>query len=69
MPGRLYDRREVLRLVEEEGAQLVEVLPRPEYEELHLAGAISLPLAELDERAHEVLDPARPVVVYCNGFL
>jgi rhodanese-related sulfurtransferase len=48
------------------GAQLVEVLPRPEYEELHLPGALSLPLKELDrERADGMLERARAVLVYC----
>jgi rhodanese-related sulfurtransferase len=47
------------------GAQLVEVLPAEEYEELHLPGAISLPLKELDAQAAEHLDRNRPVVVYC----
>ena len=45
------------------GAQLVEVLPAQEYEELHLPGAISLPLKELDAPAGERLDRGRPVVV------
>jgi CBS domain-containing protein len=30
----------------------------------HIAGAVNVPLAELD-RAGELLDPGRPVVVYC----
>jgi rhodanese-related sulfurtransferase len=47
------------------GAQLVEVLPAQEYEELHLLGAVSLPLKELDAQAAERLDRGRPVVVYC----
>jgi rhodanese-related sulfurtransferase len=47
------------------GAQLVEVLPAEEYEELHLPGAISLPLKELDAQAAERLDRELPVVVYC----
>jgi rhodanese-related sulfurtransferase len=47
------------------GAQLVEVLPAEEYEELHVPGAISLPLKELDAQAAERLDRERPVVVYC----
>ncbi len=46
------------------GAQLVEVLPAPEYAEEHLPGAISLPLKQLDATAAR-LDPDRPVVVYC----
>jgi rhodanese-related sulfurtransferase len=48
------------------GAQLVEVLPRDEYEELRLPGALHLTLKELDaERAGELLDRSRAVVVYC----
>jgi rhodanese-related sulfurtransferase len=57
------DREDVQRLVEE-GAQLIEVLPGEEYETEHLPGAMSVPLAELASRAHE-LDRARPVVTYC----
>jgi rhodanese-related sulfurtransferase len=59
------DRHELQRLVREEGAQLVEVLPKEEYEEEHLPGAISLPLRRLDREARDVLDPDRPVIVYC----
>lgn len=48
------------------GAQLLEVLPRDEYEELHLPGALHIPLKELDaERAGALLDRSRAVVVYC----
>ena len=48
------------------GAQLVEVLPRDEYDELHLPGALHLPLKELDaERTGALLDRTRAVVVYC----
>ena len=61
-------REDVLRLVAQ-GAQLVEVLPREEYEELHLAGAISIPLNEIGERARRELDGAAPVVTYCHDFV
>ncbi len=47
------------------GAQLAEALPREEYDEGHLPGAISLPLRELTPGRAEHLDRARPVVVYC----
>jgi len=46
-------------------AQIVEVLPRPDYEKLHIPGAISLPLAELNARTAKRLDRGRDVVVYC----
>jgi rhodanese-related sulfurtransferase len=61
------DRDEVRRLVGE-GAQLVEVLPRPEYEEEHLPGAINLPLKELNRETARQLDRGRPVIVYCNDY-
>ena len=57
--------REELRGLLDAGAELVEVLPREEYEEEHLPGAINLPLKELSRRTASVLDPTRPVVVYC----
>lgn len=47
------------------GAQLVEVLPRPEYEAEHLPGAINIPLRDLDREAARRLRRDAPVVVYC----
>ena len=58
------ERNELLVLLDG-GAQLVEVLSRGEYDEEHLPGAIHLPLKSLTADAAQVLDPARPVVVYC----
>jgi rhodanese-related sulfurtransferase len=46
-------------------AQLVEVLPEPEYAEMHLPGAISVPLKQLTAQTTAVLNRQRPVVVYC----
>jgi len=57
-------RDEVGRLVEA-GAQLVEVLPRDEFDDEHLPGAISLPLKSLTAGTSAVLDRSRPVIVYC----
>lgn len=47
------------------GAQLVEVLPRDEFEEEHLLGAVHLPLKALTAASASVLDRGRPVIVYC----
>jgi rhodanese-related sulfurtransferase len=55
---------ELERLVSE-GAQLLEVLPREEYDEGHLPGAINLPLKQLTADTAAVLAPERPVIVYC----
>ena len=51
------------------GAQLVEVLPRDEYEEEHLPGAINIPLKQFDAPGVSRLDRSRPVVIYCFDFL
>lgn len=62
------DRNEVRRLIEQDHAQVVEVLPREEYEWAHLAGALNVPLKHLDRQTVSGLDRARPVIVYCNDF-
>src|SRR5437660_333270 len=49
----------------ERGAQLVEALPYEEYQELHLPGAVHIPLKELDAEHARRLDRDRPVIVYC----
>jgi rhodanese-related sulfurtransferase len=60
-------RNEVQRLLHE-GAQLVEVLPREEYEEEHLPGAVNLPLKELNRETAKQLDRDRAVIVYCHDY-
>ena len=62
---REIQREEVRRLVTA-GAQLVDVLPRAEYETEHIAGAINIPLKELNRETAAKLDPGRPVIVYCH---
>ena len=57
--------RDDVLVLAEGGAQLVEVLPADEYEEEHLPGALQLPLKRLTAATARVLDPGRPVVVYC----
>jgi len=65
VPG-VIDRDELRRLLDTENPQLVEVLPKEEYDEEHLLGAVHLPLKQLDARAAAAaLDANRPVVVYC----
>ena len=57
-------RDEVQRLVRDEAAQMVEVLPPPEFEGEHIEGAINIPLKSLSERTTSSLDKDRPVIVY-----
>ena len=67
MPTAIF-RDGVRRLVQEEGAQLVDVLPREEYEEEHLPAAINLPLKELDRETIAQLNRDAPVIVYCHDY-
>ena len=62
--AREIDREQVRRLMAQ-GAQVVDVLPAQEYGEDHLPGAINLPLRQIETEASRVLDPSRPVIVYC----
>jgi rhodanese-related sulfurtransferase len=62
------ERQELQRLLGEEQAQLVEVLPQDEYEDEHLPGAINIPLKTLDADATRQLDPRKPVIVYCYDY-
>ena len=63
MPTSIF-REEVQSLIQDEAAQLVEVLPPAEYEEQHIQGALSIPLKDLEKKAAELLAKDRPVVVY-----
>jgi rhodanese-related sulfurtransferase len=63
MPNKV-DREEVRRLMDE-GGQLVEVLPPPEYAFMHPKGAVNLPLKDMHAANVQGLDRTRPVIVYC----
>jgi rhodanese-related sulfurtransferase len=56
---------EGMRQLMNQGAQVVDVLPAREYGEDHLPGAVNLPLRRIETEARRVLDPDRPIVVYC----
>ena len=58
---------EVQRLIAD-GAQLLDVMSRSEYEESHLPGAIHISLKELDETSAARLDRDRPVIAYCYDY-
>ena len=66
MPTAIF--KDEVRELLEEGAQLVEVLPRKEYEEEHLPGAINIPLKELDRETTARLQRDTPVIVYCHDY-
>jgi rhodanese-related sulfurtransferase len=48
---------------------IVNVLARAAFEEGRIPGSLSLPLADIPERAHALLpDRERSIVVYCASF-
>ncbi len=57
-------REEVQRLIRDEGALVIEVLPQAEYQDEHIGGAINIPLKALDVDSSSGLDKARPLIVY-----
>jgi rhodanese-related sulfurtransferase/predicted transcriptional regulator len=59
-------RDELLRRVRDGRALVIDVRPAEEYRSGHIAGARSIPLAELDRRLRQL--PARKeIVAYCRG--
>jgi rhodanese-related sulfurtransferase len=63
MPTRI-GRDDVQRLVAE-GAQLVDVRPREDFDAEHLRGAVSIPVKSLDGESAGQLNHSRPVITYC----
>lgn len=57
--------RERVRQLTAAGANLLEVLPRTEYEDEHLPGAVNIPLKELDRESVAELRREHSVIVYC----
>jgi rhodanese-related sulfurtransferase len=61
----IIDRNEAQRLMEEEGALLIEVMPKETYDQEHIVGAINMPIKELNRASTAHLNPNRPIIVYC----
>lgn len=59
---------ELRQRLREPGLKVIDVLPRPSFDEGHIPGSLSLPLDELESRAAVVLpDKAQEIVVYCGS--
>lgn len=68
-PSRHLTREEVRSRLRAGGATLVDVRARAGFDEGHLPGAISLPVAEIPGRAREILPgPSQEIIVYCGSF-
>jgi rhodanese-related sulfurtransferase len=64
----VIDRKQVQELTTEQHAQIVEVLPAKQYHDVHLPGALNIPLHELDAESAAILQQERPVIVYCYDY-
>lgn len=59
-------RKELRRMMREDLVTVLDARPREEFEAGHIPGAISIPVAELDQRWSE-LPRGREVIAYCRG--
>jgi rhodanese-related sulfurtransferase len=65
---REVDHREVLAMLFA-GAQIIDVLPKQEYNGAHIKGAVHIPLRRILTDAPTLLDRSRRTVVYCRDSL
>lgn len=59
-------REELLRRAREGGVTVLDVRPAEEYAAGHVAGAINIPLRDLEDHLH-VFDHSHEIVAYCRG--
>jgi len=65
-PGLLMTREELRSRLRDPALAVVNVLPKEAFKEGHIPGSISLPVAEINERAPLVLlNLAQETAVYC----
>lgn len=62
--AKVINRQQLQRLIEEEGVQVIDVLPEQEYAESHIPGAINIPLKQLTADTASALRRDKPVAVY-----
>lgn len=60
------DAQEVLRLIEEENAQLIDVREQVEWDEFHVRGSTHLPMSEVNDWYAD-LDKGRPLLLLCRS--
>lgn len=59
---------ETVRTMVRAGTRLVDVLSKEQYDNVHLAGAIHIPLDTIDRQTVEELKGDEPVIVYCYDY-
>ena len=65
---RVISRDEILARLHDPALLLVNVMPKGTFEAGHIPRSINLPVAEIEERARQVLpDVTQEIAVYCAG--
>ena len=62
----VIDRQAVQRLLAEEDAVLIEVLPEEEFQRLHIRGAVNIPLERVGSVCRERYQTGQRLIVYCT---
>lgn len=62
--ARRITREEAIKLVKQKKAVYVDVRSKEQYDQAHIAGAMSIPLGDIITRARE-LPPGKFIVTYC----
>jgi rhodanese-related sulfurtransferase len=60
--------KEQVKTMQSQGTLLVEVLSAKQYQQRHIAGAVNIPLEDLDEAATQVYGKDRPIITYCADY-
>ena len=63
--ARMIERDELKALLSDGTTVVVEVLPPPEYQRLHIQGAINIPIERIGREASARFEKDRAIVVYC----
>lgn len=62
----VIDREAVQRLMDEESAVLIEVLPEEEFQRLHIQGAVNIPLERIGSECRARYQAEQRLIVYCS---
>lgn len=66
--SKTIETEDLLRLLQDDDIVLVDVRPKEEFDQGHVANAVSIPLDEIEEHLPK-LSKQKPIVVYCRGKL
>ena len=64
----IISREEILARLQDRALAIVDVMPKETFADGHIPGSINLPVAEVEDRARQILSNfAQEIAVYCAG--